>query len=81
VKVKQGDRELLTTQLFIRDFSGNDKDFVFKQMRDPVDRELVLVDFKPVAESKVGELAASFDIVIGQTPKETSQGPGRKVLR
>ena len=81
VKVKQGDRELLTTQLFIRGDAGNEKDFVFTQLRDPVDRELVLVDFKAIPESKLGELAASFDIVVGQTPKETSLGPGRNILR
>ena len=81
VKVKRGDRELLTTQLFIRGDAGNEKDFVFTQLRDPVDRELVLVDFKAIPESKLGELAASFDIVLGQTPKETSLGLGRNILR
>ncbi|MEX2112277.1 MAG: protocatechuate 3,4-dioxygenase [Pirellulales bacterium] len=81
VKVKQGERELLTTQFMIRGHEGNLRDFVFQQLRDPVDRELILVDFKPIAESKFGELAASFDIVLGQTPDEGSTAPGRRVVR
>ena len=39
-------------------------------IRDPVDRELVLVDFKPVKDSRIGELSARFDIVIGRTPSD-----------
>ncbi|MFO0946267.1 MAG: protocatechuate 3,4-dioxygenase [Planctomycetota bacterium] len=75
VKVKKGDRELLTTQLMIRGHAGNAKDFVFQAVRDPVDRELILVDFKPLKESKMGELAATFDIVLGRTPDEVSFQP------
>ena len=37
-------------------------------VRDPIDRELVLADFKPIKGSKIGELAARFDIVVGLTP-------------
>ncbi len=81
VKVKQGDRELLTTQFMIRGHEGNARDFVFRQLRDPADRELILVDFKPIPESKLGELAASFDIVLGTTPDETSMTPPRRVVR
>lgn len=69
-KVKKGDRELITTQLFIRDFPGNRQDGVFNGLRDPLDRELVQVDFKPVADSRAGELAARFEIVLGRTPDE-----------
>lgn len=74
VKVKKGDRELLTTQLFINGHPQNRRDMVFRGLRDPIDRELVLVDFKPIKESKIGELAAQFDIVLGTTPQETPDG-------
>jgi protocatechuate 3,4-dioxygenase beta subunit len=73
VKVNKGGRNLLTTQLFINGFPQNRTDMVFAGIRDPFDRELVLVDFKPVASSKVGELSARFDIVLGATPQD---GPG-----
>src|SRR5262249_47277113 len=70
VKVKKGDRELLTTQLFIAGHPGNRQDGVFADITDPIDRELVMVDFKPVEGSKIGEYAARFDIVLGRTPDE-----------
>jgi protocatechuate 3,4-dioxygenase beta subunit len=70
VKVKAGDRELLTTQLLIRGHRGNARDNVFNGTRDVIDRELILVDFIPIKESKIGELAANFDIILGRTPDE-----------
>jgi protocatechuate 3,4-dioxygenase beta subunit len=68
VKVKQGDRELLTTQFFINGFAQNRTDGVLADIRDPLERELVMVDFKPIKESKIGELAARMNLVIGRTP-------------
>ncbi|MDZ4685400.1 MAG: hypothetical protein SH850_10090, partial [Planctomycetaceae bacterium] len=76
-KIKQGDRELLTSQFMIRGHEGNARDGVFSGLRDIIDRELVLVDFKPIKDSKIGELAANFDIVIGRTPSE-EQLEGRR---
>ena len=70
VKVKRGSRELITTQIFISGHSGNARDGVFFSAGDAVDRELVQVDFKPLPQSKTGELTADFQIVLGQTPDE-----------
>ena len=70
VKVKKGGKELLTTQLFINGYPQNKSDGVFGGLRDPLERELVLVDFKPFKDSKIGELAARFDVVVGLTPAE-----------
>ncbi len=75
VRVKKGSRELLTTQLFINGHPQNGQDGIFRGIRDPLDRELVLVDFKPIEKSKLGELSAQFDIVLGVTPPE---GPEAK---
>jgi protocatechuate 3,4-dioxygenase beta subunit len=73
VRVKKGGRELLTTQIFVNGHPQNRSDGVFGELRDPIDRELVLVDFKPIKESKAGELSARFDIVIGVTPAESRE--------
>jgi protocatechuate 3,4-dioxygenase beta subunit len=70
-KIKRGGRELLTTQLFINGHPQNRTDGVFRGVRDPLERELVLVDFKPVPGSKIGELSARFDIVLGRTPADS----------
>jgi protocatechuate 3,4-dioxygenase beta subunit len=70
VKVKKGRRELVTTQIFINGHPQNNPDMVLGGIRDPFDRELVLVDFKPIKDSKIGELSANFDIVVGLTPSD-----------
>ena len=72
VMVKQGDKELLTTQCFIRGHEGNAHDGIFRGAGDLVDRELVQTDFVPIPESKTGELSAKFDLVLGRTPDEKS---------
>jgi protocatechuate 3,4-dioxygenase beta subunit len=72
VKVKKGDRELLVTQIFIRDHEGNGRDGVFSGLNDVVDKELVMADFNPVKDSKIGEVQAQFDIILGRTPDERS---------
>ena len=69
-KIRKGNRELLTTQLFIAGYPGNARDGIFRGIRDPFERELVTADFKPIKESKIGEFAAKFDVVIGRTPAE-----------
>jgi protocatechuate 3,4-dioxygenase beta subunit len=73
VKVKKGGKELLTTQIFVNGERLNRTDGVFADLRDPLERELVLVDFKPMKESKIGELSARFDIVAGLTPAEPAE--------
>jgi protocatechuate 3,4-dioxygenase beta subunit len=69
-KIKKGNRELLTTQIFIAGFPGNRIDGVYRSARDPFERELASTDFVPVKDSKIGELAAQMDIVIGRTPAD-----------
>ena len=70
VKVKQGDRELLTTQILIAGHPGNARDNIYLSARGLIDRELILADFKPIPGSRTGELSARFDIVLGRTPDE-----------
>lgn len=71
IKVKKGDRELLTTQLLIRGFAGNARDNIFGSARDLVDRELIQADWVPVKGAKVPEWTANFDIILGRTPDDT----------
>jgi protocatechuate 3,4-dioxygenase beta subunit len=73
-KVKKGDRTLLTSQFFVRGHPGNDRDGIAR-VGNVIDRELVMVDFKPIKESKVGELSAVFDIVLGRTPEDKDMQP------
>jgi len=68
IKVKKGDRELLTTQCHVAGHPMLARDGVINSLGTQAERDLVVAKFTPVAGSKVGELAARFDIVLGATP-------------
>ncbi|HJZ89944.1 MAG TPA: protocatechuate 3,4-dioxygenase [Gemmataceae bacterium] len=68
-KIKSRGKELLVTQCYIKGHPGNEKDGIYKSIRDPKALAAINVDFTPIKESKVGELAANFNIVLGQTPE------------
>jgi protocatechuate 3,4-dioxygenase beta subunit len=68
--ISQNGKRLLTTQLYVRGEKGNDRDGVLRGIRDDAQRESVLVDFKPLEGSKIGELTAEFPIVLGTTPED-----------
>jgi protocatechuate 3,4-dioxygenase beta subunit len=67
--VKKGGKELLTTQCYVKGEPRNQRDFIFTRIRDAKARAAVLVDFAPIKGSRIGELAARFDIVLGVTPE------------
>lgn len=69
VKVKRAGKELLTTQCYIKGHPGNQRDGVLRSLRDEKALATLMVDFKPIKDSKIGELAANFDIVLGVTPQ------------
>ncbi len=69
VKVRKGERELLTTQCYVKGEALNQRDGIYRNLRDPRAREAVTVAFEPMKESRIGELAARFDIVLGMTPE------------
>ena len=66
VKVKG--REPWTTQLYVKGDPGNARDYIYRRIGDGQAQEAVTVDFAPMKESRIGELVAKFDIVLGLTP-------------
>lgn len=58
------------TQCFIKGEPQNDRDGVLRGIRDPKARESVIVDFASVPGSKLNELAARFNVVLGYTPED-----------
>lgn len=68
-KVKAKGKELLTTQCYIQGHPGNERDGIWKSIKDEKARASVTVDFVPLPGAKAGELAAKFDIVLGVTPE------------
>ena len=43
--------KVLTTQIFVNGHSMNKRDGVLSELRDPIDRELVMADFRPSPNS------------------------------
>ncbi len=68
-KIKSKGKDLLVTQCYIKGDARNEKDGVFKNLKDPKARAAVEVDFVPLPNSKAGELCATFDLVLGRTPE------------
>jgi len=68
-KVKMKGRAPYTTQLFVKGDPGNERDQIWRRIGDEQTRGLVTVDFAPIKESRIGELAAHFDIVMGALPE------------
>jgi protocatechuate 3,4-dioxygenase, beta subunit len=70
VKVKKGGKELLVTQLYVAgEEERNKKDGVYMGVKDEKVRKSITVEFAKIKESKIGELSANFDIVLGSTPE------------
>jgi protocatechuate 3,4-dioxygenase beta subunit len=68
-KVKKADKELLTTQCYVKGERRNERDGIYMDVTDAKARASVTIDFKPLPSSRIGELAAQFDIVLGLTPE------------
>ena len=67
--IKSKGQEKFTTQCYIKGEAGNDRDMVLKAIKDDKARESLIVDFAPIKESRIGELAARFDVMLGFTPE------------
>lgn len=70
VAVKVPGQEKFVTQCYVKGYPGNEKDGVLRGIRDEKALESVLVDFVPIQGSRVAELAARFDVVLGITPRD-----------
>lgn len=73
IALNRGGRRIFTTQILIRGHEMNGADRLFQLIKDPNAAETVLTDFRPARESKLGELNAKFDIVLGRTWEEQAR--------
>ena len=68
-KVKVKGQDKLTTQCYIKGHPGNERDGIWRDIPEGKLRDSVTVPFAPIPNSKIGELAAKFDMVLGWTPE------------
>lgn len=69
VKVKAKGKELLTTQCYVKGYPQNERDGIYRSLKEPKVRDSVTVDFASMPGARAGELAARFDIVLGVAPE------------
>jgi len=79
--VSRNGRRVLTTQLYIKGHPQNDQDGIVRSLRDARQRDNVIRPFEPIPDSKFGELAVNFEIVLGMTPDETQDAPTHGISR
>jgi protocatechuate 3,4-dioxygenase, beta subunit len=78
VAVSRGGKRVFTTQMLVDGEPGNAKDGLLRNLK-PAELKTLLVPFKPMAGSTIGELTAAFDIVLGKTAAEDDAGQLRGV--
>ncbi len=66
--VKMKGRDKYTTQCYVKGEPKNNGDGVLNEIKDAKQRASVIVPFAPVKDSRIGELTAKFEIVLGFTP-------------
>ena len=63
-------KRVLTTQCYVKNEPRNQKDFILQRVKDTKARDSLVVPFNPLKDSKIGEVSARFDIVLGMTPAD-----------
>jgi len=66
-KIRKGNEELLTTQMYVAHEAMNEKDGIYRSLGSDAAKKTLTVPFTPMADSKINELTANFDIVLGVT--------------
>ena len=67
-KIWKDHKVLLTTECFVKGYAGNEKDGIYRRATASKGGKMLPVDFVPVKDSRIGELAARFDLILGATP-------------
>lgn len=75
VAVSMNGKRVLTTQMYVKDHPNNVKDGILRSIKDKKVYNSIVREFKPIKDSKIGELSTSFDIVLGMTPQDAEHSP------
>lgn len=76
--ISRSGRRVFTSQMLVEGEPGNARDGLLRRM-SPDALKTLLVPFTPVQGSRLGELAAHFDVVLGRTAAEDDAGQLRGV--
>ena len=67
--IKMKGRKELITQCYIEGHPGNERDGVYRGIKDEKARKSVTIPFTAMKGSRIAELAAKFDVIMGITPE------------
>jgi protocatechuate 3,4-dioxygenase beta subunit len=74
VAVSKAGKRIMATQALVKGHEANERDLIAQRIKDPKLLETLMVEYKPLSGSKLGELTANFDIHLGRTAVELGDG-------
>jgi protocatechuate 3,4-dioxygenase beta subunit len=74
VAVSKAGQRIMATQAMVKGHPDNEGDLIVERIRDPALLETIMVEYRPLPGSTIGELEANFDIVLGRTAEELEDG-------
>ena len=74
VAVSKAGRRIMATQALVKGHEANARDLITQRIKDPKVLETLLVEYRPLPGSTLGELTANFDIRLGHTAQELGDG-------
>ena len=74
VAVSKAGKRIMATQALVKGHEANERDLIAQRIKDPKLLETLMVEYRPLPGSALGELAATFDIRLGTTAQELDDG-------
>jgi protocatechuate 3,4-dioxygenase, beta subunit len=74
VAVSKAGRRIMATQALVKGHETNARDLITQRIKDQALLETLMVEYRPLPGSTLGELAANFDIRLGVTAQELDDG-------
>jgi protocatechuate 3,4-dioxygenase beta subunit len=74
VAVSKAGRRIMATQALVKGHEANARDLITQRMKNQQLLDTLLVEYRPLPGSTLGELTANFDIRLGVTAQELGDG-------
>jgi protocatechuate 3,4-dioxygenase beta subunit len=74
VAVSKAGKRIMATQALVKGHEANARDLITRRISDPQVLETLMVEYRPLPGSTLGELTGNFDIRLGTTAQELGDG-------
>jgi protocatechuate 3,4-dioxygenase beta subunit len=74
VAVSKAGKRIMATQALVKGHEANERDLITSRFTDPRVLETLLVEYRALPGSTLGELTANFDIRLGRTAEVSDDG-------